>query len=519
MFTQKNIIAKTVQIGCSTLASRLFGIVREILMIKYIGASGLSDAFLTAYKIPNSLRKIFAEGALSAAFVPTITQNIKHKGTHAIAGLMTLGFIFFEGIVVVICSLVMIYPHSIIQFIAPGFTPEQIMQSIPMIRILMPLIFFISSSALLAAALQAVGHFTVPAIAPIIVNAVFVGGIFVCLKGNFAVTTLCWFVLLGCIIHFLIHLIMYRRLNLPLHLPSKHDYGVFARVLSTFFLCLPSISLMEIALFIDTSFASLLKPGSISLLFYANRFVGIPLGIFAVAFSTILLPHFARVSSYSPKRLHFYLLESAKFIFWVIAPVALLMGFFSRDIFYTIFLSKKFTLEQVNESGTILVGFLYGLYSFSLNKILLTLFYSLHAAWIPAVIALIATTINILLNTFFITIFQAVGLAYATTISSTIQTLLFITILHKKYKFTLYVKQFTSFLVRYCIQLTVFSGLFVTTYYCILRMIQTKLSENVAHFLLFNIGLWFWIAPLSGLFFIVLWYTRKHFGLKLYFLE
>src|SRR5277367_5986131 len=106
MLTQKTILKKTVQVGGSTLISRFLGIIREVLMVRYLGASGLSDAFLTAYKIPNSLRKIFAEGALSAAFIPTVVSTIKNNNKDAIAGLMSLAFLFFEGTVLTLCALI-----------------------------------------------------------------------------------------------------------------------------------------------------------------------------------------------------------------------------------------------------------------------------------------------------------------------------------------------------------------------------------------------------------------------------
>lgn len=519
MFSHKKILTKTIQVGASTLLSRLFGIAREVLMIRYLGASGLSDAFLTAYKIPNSLRKIFAEGALSAAFIPTVTSTIKQKNKHSIAGLMTLGFLFFEGTVLVLCALIMSNAATILQLIAPGFSPEQIAQAIPMVHILMPLIFFISSSALLAGALQAVNHFFIPAIAPIILNIVFIIGIIVCLLCDLPVTNLCWFILFGGAIHCAAHVITYLKLQFTVATPNKQDLVLFGRIIGTFFLCLPSISLMEIALFIDTSFASLLAPGSISLLFYANRFVGIPLGVFAVAFSTILLPHFSRVHTYSPTRLHYYLLESAKLILWVTTPVALLMGFFSHDIFATIFLSKKFSLMQVHEAGNILIAFLFGLFSFSLNKIILNIFYSMHAAWIPALIALIATCINILLNILFIERFQTIGLALATTLSSIIQTILFVVILHKKYHFRLYSKQFFSFAMRYTAQLILCSILFVSSYFTITHLIPLLLPSSLATFFLIKIGLWLWVGPLAGLFFIMMWYSKTYFGIKLHFLD
>src|SRR5438477_1517580 len=382
MHSAKKILRKTIQVGVPTLFSRFFGIFREVLLVRYLGASGLSDVFLTAYKLPNSLRKVFAEGALSAAFVPTIVTIIKHKNNTAITGIMSLGFIFFEGIVLLLCALTMFYAHYVVHFIAPGFSSEQIAFAVPMVHILMPMIFFISSSALLAGALQAVDHFFVPAFTPIMMNCIFILGIIICLIFNLSVIVLCWFILGAGVAHFIVHIIQYVRLQFSVGLPTRQDAHIFAHVLGKFFLCLPSVSLMEIALLIDNRFASRLAPGSISLFAYANRFVGIPLGVFAVAFSTILLPHFSRVHTYSPRRLHFYVLESAKFIFWVTMPVALLMAFFAHDIFLTIFVSKKFSVAQAYEAGNILITFLLGLFSFSFNKILLNVFYSMHAIWV-----------------------------------------------------------------------------------------------------------------------------------------
>jgi putative peptidoglycan lipid II flippase len=519
MLSQKTIIQKTIQVGSSTLLSRFFGIIREVLMVRYLGVSGLSDAFLTAYKIPNSLRKIFAEGALSAAFIPTVVSTIKRDDKDAVAGLMSLAFIIFEGTVLLLCTLVMKNAGFIIRLIAPGFSEQQVLSAIPMLHILMPFIFFISSSALLGGVLHAVGHFFIPAIAPVMVNIIFIAGLCISLFLNLPVTYLCWFIIFAGFIHFLLHLITYFRLHFYFGKITHNDFKLFGRVIGKFLLCLPSVSLMEIALFIDTSFASLLAPGSISLLFYANRFVGIPLGVFAVAFSTILLPHFSRVNTFNPKRLHFYLLESAKFILWVTMPVALLMAFFSQDIFSTIFLSKNFTITQVQEAGSILLAFLFGLFFFSLNKILLNLFYAMHAAWIPAIIALIATTINVLLNMLFIAQLQATGLALATTFSAIVQTILFLIILRKKYNFRIYLSSFTLFAMRYSAQLILFSSLFWLLYRVCNYTILTYLPVSLSLFLTAHIGLWIWVSPLALIFILLLYYSRALFKINLHFLK
>ncbi|HTM05903.1 MAG TPA: lipid II flippase MurJ, partial [Patescibacteria group bacterium] len=288
MSLQNKILKKTIEVGGSTLVSRFFGIVREVLTVRYLGASGLSDAFLTAYKIPNSLRKIFAEGALSAAFTPTIVATIKQPvrpfdraqgklrlseggDKNAIAGLMTLSFLIFEGIVLILCTLIMAYAHTILHIIAPGFSTAQINAAVPMLHILMPFILFISSSALLSGPLHAIGHFFIPAVAPIIVNIIFIIGIGICLFFKLSVTTLCWFIVFAGFIHFIMHLIAYFKFHFFFGPITRKDFSVFARLMGKFLLCLPSVSLMEVALFIDTSFASLLPAGSLSLIHYANR--------------------------------------------------------------------------------------------------------------------------------------------------------------------------------------------------------------------------------------------------------
>jgi putative peptidoglycan lipid II flippase len=519
MLTKNKIIKKTIEVGSSTLLSRFFGIVREVLMVKYLGVSGLSDAFLTAYKIPNSLRKIFAEGALSAAFIPTVVSTMKQNDPETTAGLMSLSFLIFEGIVLAICAFVMIYAQQVIHLIAPGFSEEQLTAAVPMLHILMPFIFFISSSALLGGALHAVGHFFTPAIAPVIVNIVFIAGICISLFCNLPVTYLCWFIVLAGAIHFILHLIMYFKYHFFFGPITRKDVSIFAKIMGQFLLCLPSVSLMEIALFIDTSFASLLAPGSISLIFYANRFVGIPLGVFAVAFSTILLPHFSRTHISNPKRLHFYLLESTKFIFWITIPIALLMAFFSEEIFSTIFLSKKFTLTQVQDAGAFLRAFLLGLFFFSLNKILLNIFYAMHAAWIPACVALCATIINVILNMLFIDQFQATGLAGATTISSIVQTVLFLAVLYKKYTFRIYLMPFFKFALRYSAQLTIFSAAFLVCYYNIIKIMTALFPTALSLFFITKIGLWLWVGPLSLLFLALLYISRSLCNIQLHFLK
>lgn len=548
---KKTFSKKMLQIGGSTLASRFLGLAREMLMTRYLAPGVLSDAFFTAFKIPNSLRKIFAEGALSASFIPTIVAISKRDKT-AVNRLMTLSFLLFEGILLGLCLFVFWKAEWVIRFIAPGWylckdvkfasgihwTIERIVTAvfpawyvctqpaaqaayaIEYLRILISFIIFLSSSALLAGALQAAHHFFVPAFSQILINVTYIAGLLICMHFGLPVQYLCYFILAGGLMQFLLHVYMYFKLNFSFSKIETDTWKDMRLVLKRFFPCLFGMSVMEVSLFISTSLATYLPQGSVSLIYYANRFMGIPLGVFATAFSTILLPHFSRISLYAPKRLSFYLYEAAKLIFWVTIPTTLIMIFLSEKIFLTLFHSAKFSMDNVVESAHILIAFLIGLFFYSLNKILLNIFYALHDNVVPTVISCVFLVSNYLLSKLlFLPFFGAVGLAASFTSAAIIQTLLFIFFLHSKYQFTLYGYKYFSFVQKASLQMLVLLPISWLLYYGGQLSIAALASENVALFLLTKIGFWFWVGPLLIIIFILFLKTRKQFGIKIHFLD
>lgn len=517
-FGKKSILKNVAGIGGLTLLSRFLGITREILLVRFLGVGTISDAFLTAYKLPNSLRKIFAEGALSAAMVPTLVSIVHTEGKEVVNRLMSLAFIVFEGVLLVLCGLVIWKAKFVIGIVAPGFSPLQVNYTVPYLQILMPFIFFLSSSALLAGALQSVRHFFVPAFSPALLNIVFISSLIFCLTRSLPVEALCFFILFGGFVQLTVHVVTYIRLGFGFGVIDSRARYYFKKVMIKFLPCLLSMSIMEIGLFVDTAFASYLRPGSVSLVYYANRFMGIPLGVFAVSLSTVLLPYFSRIAMYAPKRLSFYLLEAAKLVFWVTIPTLIVMSFFSEKIFATLFLSKKFSLDQVAEAGTILTAFLMGLFFFSLNKILLNIYYAKHNTWIPTVITIFAVGVNIVLDFFFIRIFQATGLALATSISFALQVMLLILLLQKKFDVQLYWGAFFTFVYRFVLQISiVLAGVYGL--YRIGEFLVGRLPESLARFFLHSFGFWLWVGPLVGLVFLIIFATRKWFKVQLYFLD
>ncbi|MBX9702535.1 MAG: polysaccharide biosynthesis C-terminal domain-containing protein, partial [Silvanigrellaceae bacterium] len=283
--------------------------------------------------------------------------------------------------------------------------------------------------------------------------------------------------------------------------------------------CLLSMSVMELLLFVSTSVASFLPAGSIALIYYANRFMGIPLGVFSRAFSTVLFPYFAKVGAYAHKRLSFYLFEAAKLIYWVMVPVSLVLAAVAEKLFLTLFLSKKFTLEHVHEAKTILIVFIIGLLFFSLNHILLNLYYALHETRIPLFISIVVLVVDILLSYFLLMpMFGAPGIAMATVMVSIMQTVLFAAGLYYFFDFAFYWRQFLQFAVRATLQMLAVGVPFAAGYWA-LTTFMSSLSPFTAHLLLSTLAFWVWFIPLGAAAFFILFKTRSSFGIRLYFLE
>ncbi len=514
---KKSILQKTAQMGGLTFLSRMMGLVREIVQVRYMGAKEISDAFRSAYQVPNLLRQIFAEGALSAAMVPNIVKMVKDGEKERVSHLMTLSFLVFEGVLLAVIGLVCWKAEFVIHALTPGYAPYQAALAARLLRILMSFIFFISSSALLAGALQAVHQFWVPAVSPVLLNVVFISGLSLGIVWGLSIETFCFFVLFGGLLQFLLHLYVYVKAGFYFSAIDRNSVKNFSNVLKKFLPTMISGSVVQTSLLVDNYFASYLPAGSISLLGISQGFLRIPLGI-VVSFSTVLLTHFSRVGLSAPKRLSFYLLESTKLIVWLTLPITLMMGFFSEKVFYTFFYSKNFSLAQVAEARLILSALLLGLFFFSINKILLSLYYSLHQMWIPASITIAATLVNIALCSWWVSTFRATGLAVAMIMSQAFQTIIFVVILHKKFNFRLYHLNFLAFLLRYIFQVCVTLSAFFLTYFGALKIISL-FPRSVARVLTMTIGIWVWVVPLMAATMLVLYKTRAAFGVRLYFLK
>jgi len=365
--------------------------------------------------------------------------------------------------------------------------------------------------------LLAVHHFWVPAVSPVLLNVVFISGLTAGYFFGLPIDLFCYIVLFGGLLQFLLHLYVYVSLGFSFSRIDKKTASQFGSVLKQFIPTMISGSVVQVSLLVDNYFASYLPAGSITLLGISQGFLRIPLGL-VVSFSTVLLTHFSRVGLSAPKRLSFYLLESTKLIVWLTLPITIMMSFFAEKIFFTFFYSKNFSLTQVAEAKLILSALLLGLFFFSINKILLSLYYSLRQMWIPASITIFATLVNIMLCSWWVMMFKATGLAMAMTLSQAFQAFVFVLILHKKFNFRLYHLNFLAFLVRYGIQILIMFSALYALYHFILFFIAF-LPAWLAYLLTMTVGIWLWVVPLMALTMLVLYKTRTLFNVRLHFLK
>lgn len=430
--SRRAIMRKTKQVALLTITSRLLAIVRAFFQVRFLGMSGLSDAFLAAFRIPNFLRKIFAEGALSAAFVPVFVDLIKNDKRGQAHSLMSYMFLLVQGLLGAATVFVWWHPAAAIYVVAPGFGAVQVAQAIPLVRTLFPFILFISSSALFAGALQAVNCFTVAAFAPTLLNVLFISALAVCTACGYTPTAFAWFIVLSGAMHLLLHTVYYVAYSFSFGPLTKGARTLLGTVVKRFGPALLGLSVLELNAVIDGMFASYLAPGSVTILHYGYRFTGIPVGVFGVAFSTVMLSHFARTSSYARARFSYYVIEAAKLTALMMVPATIAMWFLAPVIFKT-FLWGKADAARVMTAAWGLRVYMLGALFFCFNRVLMSLAYALHNSWLPMAVTLGATTLNVIGNVIALQCGSYTGIAFSTVISTGIATTFFMLAILNQY--------------------------------------------------------------------------------------
>ena len=432
----RGLFRSTGLVACMTFLSRILGFVRDMVCAYYFGASAGYDAFLVAFKIPNFMRRLFAEGAFSQAFVPILSEYRETRSHEEVQDLVnrtagTLGAALF-----IVTLIAVLAAPLLIMIFAPGFHGEatRFTMASDMLRITFPYLLLISLTAFAGAVLNTYGAFGVPAFTPVLLNLCLIGAsIFLAPHFHKPVEALAWGVLAAGFVQLFFQFpFLKRKRLLPKPKISFRDPGV-RRILKLMAPALLGVSVAQISLLLDTVFASFLKVGSVSWLFYSERLMSFPLGVFGVALSTVILPHLSRKHADKSEEQYSETLDWAiRSILLIGIPAAIGLRLLAGPLMATLFSHGHFGAYDVRMARMSLMAFSLGVPAFMMIKVLASGFYARQNIKAPVRIAVIALVINMILNLLLIIPLAHVGLALATALSGCVNASLLYKALRKE---------------------------------------------------------------------------------------
>ncbi len=389
-----------------TMISRVLGLVRDIVIARAFGAGVGADTFFVAFKIPNFLRRLFAEGAFSQAFIPVLTEYKTRRSHEEVRGLVDHVAGMLGGILFLVTLVGVVAAPVLVMIFAPGFLQDPVKYDLTtqMIRITFPYLLFISLTALAGGILNTYGRFGVPAFTPVFLNLSLIGAaLWLAPRMAEPVTALAWGVFIAGVVQLAFQLPYLRTLGLlPRPRLARRDEGVrrIARLM------LPGIfgsSVAQINLLFDTLIASFLVTGSVSWLYFSDRLVEFPLGIFGIALATVILPRLSRDhAEASPERFSATLDWALRLVVVIGVPAAAGLAILAGPMLVTLFQYGAFGLHDVEMARLSLVAYALGLLGFILVKVLAPGYYARQDTRTPVRIGIIAMVANMVMNVVFV---------------------------------------------------------------------------------------------------------------------
>jgi len=418
------LLASAMVVSVMTLLSRIMGLVRDVVLARFLGVSAGTDAFFVAFRIPNFLRRLFAEGAFNQAFVPVLSEY-KNNGTKAAAKALidrvagTLGFTLLTVTVLGVVGA----PWLIVVF-APGFgsDPFKQMLAAEMLRITFPYLFFIALTAFAGSILNTWGRFAVPAFTPILLNICLIGAALVVaplLPDERMAVALAWGVLAAGMAQLMLQLPFLARLGLmPRPRVAFKDPGV-KKIMALMAPALFGVSVSQINLLLDTVLASLLETGSVTWLYYSDRLMELPLGLFAIAIGTVILPSLSKNHAAQTQEEFSRTMDwGVRLVVLLAVPAAVALLVLAKVLLASLFYYGEFSLVDVEQSAKALQAYSLGLLAFMLIKVLAPGFFARQDTRTPVRIGIIAMVANMVFNLILVWHYRHVGLALATAASA-----------------------------------------------------------------------------------------------------
>ena len=408
------LLKSTVKVGAATILSRVLGFIRDIVFARYFGASGATDAFFLAFKIPNFMRRLFAEGSFSLAFVPVLSEVRASGDRRALKDLVDHVAGTLAGILLALTAIGVFAAPAVVALFAPGWAiegREEFWLSAGMLRITFPYLLLISLTALAGGILNTFDRFLVPALTPVLLNLSLIAAA-VLLSGymDVPVEALAWGVLAAGILQLGVQIPALLRLGLLPRPRWGWRHSGVRRILRLMIPTLIGSSVAQVNLLFDTVIATFLVAGSVSWLYYSDRLLEFPLGVFGIALSTVILPNLSRkFAQQNPKGFSATLDWALRLALIITLPAALGLAMLASPILVTLFQYEAFGMGDVDMSALSLSAYAIGLPAFIAVKVLAPGFYARQDTKTPVKIAIIAMASNMVLNLAFVASLLAIG--------------------------------------------------------------------------------------------------------------
>ncbi|MEH2920808.1 murein biosynthesis integral membrane protein MurJ [Samsonia erythrinae] len=417
-----NLLKSLAAVSSMTMLSRVLGFVRDAIVARIFGAGMATDAFFVAFKLPNLLRRIFAEGAFSQAFVPILAEYKSQQGDEATRTFLA----YVSGMLTLILALVtvagMLAAPWVIMVTAPGFaaTPERFELTSALLRVTFPYILLISLTSMVGSVLNTWNRFSVPAFAPTLLNVSIIGfSLFAAPYFDPPVMALAWAVLVGGLLQLGYQLPHLKKIGM-LVLPRLkwRDPSVW-RVMKLMGPAVLGVSVGQISLIINTIFASFLSEGAVSWMYYADRLMEFPSGVLGVALGTILLPSLAKSFASGHYEECSRLMDwGLRLCFLLALPSAVALGILAQPLTVSLFQYGKFSAFDALMTQQALIAYSVGLVGLIVVKVLVPGFYSRQDIKTPVKIAIVTLILTQIMNLIFIGPLQHAGLALSIGLAS-----------------------------------------------------------------------------------------------------
>ena len=399
------LLRSSATVGAMTMLSRLLGLARDVILAAIIGASANADAFFVAFKIPNFLRRLFAEGAFSQAFVPVLAEQ-REEGSAAVREFIDSVAGVLGATLLGLTALTLLAAPLVAALFAPGFIAQQekFALTADLIRITFPYLLLISLTGMCGAILNSYGRFAVPAFTPVLLNVALISAALLAAPYfSEPVFALAWGVLLAGVVQLLFQLpFLYRLELLPVPRWSLAHPGV-RQVLKLMVPALFGVSVSQLNLLLDTVLASFLPTGSVSWLYYSDRLTELPLGVFGIAIATVILPSLSGHSAAQRTDSFSATLDWAmRLVLLVAVPACVALIVLAEPILICLFHYGELEQRDIAMASLSLRAYALGLVPFMLIKVLAPGFYARKDMATPVRIGIYAMLTNMVLNVAFV---------------------------------------------------------------------------------------------------------------------